>query len=64
MGSVVDVLEEGVWLSGVISGCVRRRSVALWSVVDVLEEGMWLSGVCSGSVRRRSVVQWGPWWMC
>ena len=30
MGSVVDVLEEGVWLSGVSGGCVRRRSVALW----------------------------------
>ena len=27
MGSVVDVLEEGVWLSGVSGGCVRRRSV-------------------------------------
>ena len=30
MGSVVDVLEEGVWLSSVSGGCVRRRSVAQW----------------------------------
>ena len=28
MGSVVDVLEEGVWFSWVSGGCVRRRSVA------------------------------------
>ena len=28
MGSVVDVLEEGVGLSGLSGGCVRRRSVA------------------------------------
>ena len=28
MGSVVDVLEEGVWFSSVSGGCVRKRSVA------------------------------------
>ena len=30
MWSVVDVLEEGVWFSGVSGGCVRRRSVVQW----------------------------------
>ena len=73
---MVDVLEQGVWLSCVSGGCVRTRSVApvvsvvdvleegVGSVVDVLEEGVWLSGVSGGCVRRRSVAQWGQWWMC
>ena len=29
MGSVVDLLGEGVWLSGVSGGCVRRSVVHL-----------------------------------
>ena len=65
MGSVVNVLGEGLWLSGVSGGCVRRRSVVqIVSVVDVLEKGVWLSSVSGGCVRRRTVAQWGQWWMC
>ena len=54
---MVDLLEEGVWLSGVSGGSVRMKECgSLGSVVDVLE-GVWLSGVSGGCVRRRSVVQ-------
>ena len=49
MGSVVDVLEEGVWLSSVSGGCVRKKECgSVGSVVDVLGEGVGLSGVSGG----------------
>ena len=65
MGSVVDLLGEGVWLSGVSGGCVKKKECGSFgSVVDVLEEGVWFSGVSGGCVRRRTVAQWGQWWMC